>query len=273
MRWVGFIWGSFLVIVGVWYAQLYTKIKLYSRYLPTTAPTRRLCSESSISVANFFVGMYVNKKLTDGLLPAQMIQGLTGNPNLKELPITNYFFRVASTGDAAQKAVQVQELRRELGSTFLDQGLEPTVIGDDIRRQLAVSDGLSSLLQGFLALGLFVGVAALGVISTRAVVERRQQIGVLRAIGYQSNMVGASFLIESSFIALLGILIGVALGLVLSYNMVEFLRKDTPNIQFIVPFGQIAGIVALAYVVSLITTILPARAASKIYPAEALRYE
>jgi ABC-type lipoprotein release transport system permease subunit len=55
--------------------------------------------------------------------------------------------------------------------------------------------------------------------------------------------------------------------------MVQFLRKDTPNIQFIVPFGQIALIVVVAYVVSLITTIVPARNASKIYPAEALRYE
>ncbi len=223
--------------------------------------------------ANFYIGMYVNKKLAATLLPPQMLQGLTGNANLKELPVTNYFFRVANPGNAEQKATQVQELRRQLGSTFLDQGLEPVVIADELKKQLALSDGLSSLLQGFLALGLFVGVAALGVISTRAVVERRQQIGVLRAIGYQRNMVGASFLLESSFTALLGIFIGVGLGLILSYNMVQFLRKDTPTIQFIVPWGQIILIVVVAYVVSLITTILPARNASKIYPAEALRYE
>jgi putative ABC transport system permease protein len=223
--------------------------------------------------ANFYIGMYANKKLAANLVPPQMLQSLTGNASLTELPTTNYFFRVAPNADATQKSSQVQELRRELGSTFLDNGLEPVVIADELRKQLALGQSLGNLLQGFLALGLFVGVAALGVISTRAVVERRQQIGVLRAIGYQRNMVGLSFLLESSFIALLGILIGVVLGLILSYNMVQFIRKDTPTVEYIVPFGQIGLIVVLAYVVSLITTILPARAASKIYPAEALRYE
>ena len=72
--------------------------------------------------ATSYVGMYANKKLAATLLPPQMLQGLTGNPNLKELPVTNYFFRVASTGDAEQKSAQVKELRRELGSAFLDQG-------------------------------------------------------------------------------------------------------------------------------------------------------
>jgi putative ABC transport system permease protein len=116
-------------------------------------------------------------------------------------------------------------------------------------------------------------VAALGVISTRAVVERRQQIGVLRAIGYRRGMVGMSFVLESSFIALLGILIGVVLGLILSYNFVQYFAKDSPTLQWAVPWLQIGGIVLLAYIVSLLTTIAPARQAASIYPAEALRYE
>ena len=53
-----------------------------------------------------------------------------------------------------------------------------------------------------MGLGLIVGVAALGVITARSVVERRQQIGVLRAIGFRRRMVQVSFLLESSFIAL-----------------------------------------------------------------------
>ena len=64
-----------------------------------------------------------------------------------------------------------------------------------------------------MVLGLVVGVAALGVISARAVVERRQQIGVLRAIGFRQGMVQAVFLIESSFIALTSIVAGTILGL------------------------------------------------------------
>ena len=52
-----------------------------------------------------------------------------------------------------------------------------------------------------MGLGLVVGIAALAVVASRAVVERRQQIGMLRAIGYQRGMVALSFLFESGFIA------------------------------------------------------------------------
>jgi putative ABC transport system permease protein len=203
--------------------------------------------------ASYYPGMYVNKDLAQSVAPFP-------------LPVSTYFFKV-------KQGENVEAMRRALGSAFINNGLEPVIISENIKQQQAVGNGLNGLLQGFMALGLLVGVAALGVISTRAVVERRQQIGVLRAIGYQRGMVGMSFLLESSFVALLGILIGVVLGLILSYNFVQFFAQDSPNIKWDVPWLQILGIVALSYVVSLITTVAPARQASKIYPAEALRYE
>ena len=104
-----------------------------------------------------------------------------------------------------------------------------------------------------MASGLMVSIAALGVISLRSVVERRQQIGVLRAIGYRRSMVLASFLMESSFIALLGILLGVGLGALLSYNLVNATSDDVPGLSFTVPWIQIAIIVAIAYAVRLRT--------------------
>jgi putative ABC transport system permease protein len=207
--------------------------------------------------SQFYTGMYINRDLASQVVPPQM---------LAQLPVSTYFFRVKPGEDP-------QALRRALGTAFIDNGLEPVVISDKIHQQQAVTSGLNGLLEGFMALGLLVGVAALGVISTRAVVERRQQIGVLRAIGYQRGMVGMSFMLESSFIALLGILIGVVLGLILSYNFVQYFAKDSPTVQWVVPWLQIGGIVILAYIVSLITTIAPARQAAGIYPAEALRYE
>jgi len=120
---------------------------------------------------------------------------------------------------------------------------------------------------------LLVGIAALGVISLRSVVERRAQIGVLRAIGYRRSMVLASFLMESSFIALLGIFLGVALGTLLSYNLVSFMGEQIPGLTFNLPWAQLGVIVLIAYAFSLLTTYLPARQASRIYPAQALRYE
>jgi putative ABC transport system permease protein len=76
------------------------------------------------------------------------------------------------------------------------------------------------LILGFLGLGLVIGVAALGVISARSVVERRRQIGVLRAIGFQARMVQMSFLLESLFVTLIGVVAGTALGLLVAWNVV-----------------------------------------------------
>jgi putative ABC transport system permease protein len=203
--------------------------------------------------ATSYPGMYVSRDLVRQVAPVQ-------------LPVGTYFFHVKPGEDPEQ-------LRRALGTAFMNNGMEAVVIADQIRKQQAAGNTLNGLLQGFMTLGLLVGIAALGVISTRAVVERRQQIGVLRAIGYRRGMIGASFLLESSFIALLGIIVGVVLGLVLSYNLVLFLQKDTPTVKFNVPWLEILVIVGLSYIASLITTVLPARQASQIYPAEALRYE
>ncbi len=124
-----------------------------------------------------------------------------------------------------------------------------------------------------MALGLVVGIAALGVVAFRSVVERRQQIGMLRAIGFQRRMVRTAFLLESSVVAILGTLLGVVLGLALSYNLVAYVAKTNNSVTFSAPWLQILLIVAIAYVASLLTTYLPARQASRVYPAEALRYE
>src|SRR4029450_1310225 len=83
------------------------------------------------------------------------------------------------------------------------------------------------LMEGFLALGLAVGIAGLGVVMVRAVRERRRTIGVLRALGFQSGTVQRSFLTESSFVALEGIVLGTVLSIVTSY----LLFKNDPDLQ------------------------------------------
>ena len=71
--------------------------------------------------------------------------------------------------------------------------------------------------------------------------ERRQQIGVLRAIGYRRGMVQLSFLLESSFVVLLGVAIGVGLGTVISYLIVREIREDVETIRFAVPVDPDCG--------------------------------
>ena len=185
-----------------------------------------------------------------------------------EVPVTHYRFRLADGVDA-------KSVSRGLEAGLLEFGMETEVYQEVLDDESAAGKAFFRLFTGFMALGLLVGVAALGVVSTRAVVERRQQIGMLRAIGFKRRMVQLSFLMEASFVSVLGCGIGLVLGLGLSYNAVSDIKAEEgiDAILFTVPWLQIGVILAVTYLFSLLTTFLPARQASKIYPAEALRYE
>jgi putative ABC transport system permease protein len=160
--------------------------------------------------------------------------------------------------------------------SFLANGLEAKSTAALLHDLVGASYTLNWLLLGFMGLGLVVGVAALGVISARSVVERRQQIGVLRSIGFQRGMVQLSFLLESSFIALTAIVVGSALGLTVANNVIQD-SAELPSYQgalhFAAPWAHLGIVFVLVYVAALLTTLAPAARAARVYPAEALRYE
>lgn len=177
-----------------------------------------------------------------------------------------FFLKLRPGTDSEAFAKQVEGALVQASADSLDK-----LLSDQQRQQT----GFLLVFQGFMGLGLIVGIAALAVIASRAVVERRQQIGMLRAIGYQRRMVALSFLMESGFIAIAGILVGLVLGLSLAW--VLFTTGDfgdgTEQIDFTVPWLQIAVICGIAFGASMLMTVLPARSASRVPVAEALRYE
>ena len=124
-----------------------------------------------------------------------------------------------------------------------------------------------------MALGLFVGIAALGVIAFRSVVERRQQIGMLRAIGYQTESVTLTFMLESAFVAMMGILSGVVGGVIVSRNLFTTGQFSGEGVEFTMPWSEVLVFVVLAFVVSLFMTWWPSRSAAQVPVADALRYE
>jgi putative ABC transport system permease protein len=136
----------------------------------------------------------------------------------------------------------------------------------------AANRSFFQLMQGFLALGLVVGVAGLGVVMVRAVRERRRTVGVLRALGFPARVVRRAFLIESSFVALEGILLGTGLSIVTSY----LLFRNDDELQaaggaFPIPWWAVSILVAATAAASLAATAWPARQAARIRPAVALR--
>jgi putative ABC transport system permease protein len=176
---------------------------------------------------------------------------------------------------ALQPGVDPTEFATQLESALLPYGVEAqsfVTIADE-----SVAGGMTflRLIEGFMGLGLIVGVAALGVIAARSVVERRQQIGVLRAIGFRASTARLGFMLESAFMALTSIVVGTTLGLLLSYNIIDDGRRQAtwPTVEMIVPWANLLLVFLVVMVVALATSYLPARRASHVYPAEALRYE
>ncbi len=184
------------------------------------------------------------------------------------LPVlpTSYRFQVAP-----ENVENVHELARTLEKQFKENGMNTEVMADEVKDYARINEMFMNLMMAFMGLGLIVGIAALGVIAARSVVERRQQIGMLRAIGFQQGMIQFSFLLESSFVALLGIGLGVGLGAITAYLFMD--DAGIEGMKAVLPWTQITMIMVLAYVASLITTFVPAYRAARIYPAEALRYE
>jgi putative ABC transport system permease protein len=164
---------------------------------------------------------------------------------------------------------------QQLEAAFVANGMQADSLKQLLADFVAANVTMNRLVMGFMGLGLIVGVAALGVITARAVVERRQQIGVLRAIGFRRRMVQLSFLIESSFVALTSIVTGTVLGLIVAHSVISDSRS-TPswqNLSFDVPWANLGIIFLTVYLVALATTFVPAVRASRVYPAEALRYQ
>jgi putative ABC transport system permease protein len=187
-------------------------------------------------------------------------------------------------GDRVQPTIHLFALRpgvdakvtaSRIESAFLANGLEADSLKKLLADSVSANVTINRLIMGFMGLGLIVGVAALGVITARAVVERRQQIGVLRAIGFRRRMVQLSFLLESSFVALTSIVVGTVLGLIVSHNVISNAQRQPSweNLSFDVPWVNLGVIFLAVYLVALATTFAPALRASRIYPAEALRYQ
>ena len=182
------------------------------------------------------------------------------------IPPQTYYFDLGSGASAVDTA-------KTLEKDFARSGLQTSVTAQTILDNDATRRIIFVLLRGFMALGLVVGICALGVIAARSVVERRQQIGMMRALGFQKGQVRLAFLIESSFIALLGIGGGVGLGFGFSGTLIDNIGQNIPGLEYTVPWGALLLVVFVGYAAALLTTYLPARQASKVYPAEALRYE
>ncbi|MCE7913525.1 MAG: lipoprotein-releasing ABC transporter permease subunit [Nitrosomonas sp. PRO4] len=141
-----------------------------------------------------------------------------------------------------------------------------------------------------LILALIIAVAAFNIVSTlvMAVTDKQSDIAILRTLGASPRSIMKIFIVQGTFIGVFGTLLGVTGGMLLAYNVgdvvafiesmfnVQFLSREVYYISEIPTDPQMTDITTVAvtsFVLSLLATIYPSYRASKVNPAEALRYE
>ena len=179
------------------------------------------------------------------------------------LVVSRYYIGTTPGTDPAALAAVLQ-------ARFLDNGAQASSIDQLMDEAFTMTTQVFQLFEGYLALGLLVGIAGIAVVMIRAVRERRRPIGTLRAIGYPSRTIGRSFAIETAFIAAEGTVIGVSLALLTLYTLVT--RSDAMGeAPFAVPWLPLAVLLVATVAASLLATLAPAVSATRIRPAVALR--
>ena len=135
----------------------------------------------------------------------------------------------------------------------------------------------------FIILTLIILVAAFNIISTLVVMvtEKTKDIGILKAVGMTNAKIRAIFTLEGLFIGLFGCILGSGIGITLSLLLKKYqFVKLPPDIYYLdrlpvslVFWPDVGMVILAAFLISLVSTIYPARKAGQLNPLEALRYE
>ncbi|MDD4541906.1 MAG: ABC transporter permease [Eubacteriales bacterium] len=128
----------------------------------------------------------------------------------------------------------------------------------------------SYMIQVFVMISVLLGIASVLAIT---VVQKSRQLGILKAMGIQDGQASLIFVFQGLMLGIAGAILGVLLGLGLSYAFTTFaLNPDgTPVVPLYIDPGFIALSAAFAIVVSTIAALIPARRSSKLNPIEVIR--
>ncbi len=142
----------------------------------------------------------------------------------------------------------------------------------------------------FLILSLIVAVAAFNIVSTlvMAVTDKQADIAILRTLGASPASIMQIFIVQGALIGCIGLAAGVVGGVALALNVgtvvpflervlgIQFLAKDVYYISELpsdLQWGDVGVITGVSFVLTLLATLYPSWRASRVNPAEALRYE
>ena len=157
-----------------------------------------------------------------------------------------------------------------------DKVIEYTDLVDALMGTITIIiDVISYILIAFVAISLVVSSIMIGVITYISVLERRKEIGILRAIGASKHNISSVFNAETFIIGTLAGLLGVGISilLIIPSNLIIHAVTGQENINAILPTAGAFILIGLSIVLTLIGGVIPSRKAAKSDPVTALRAE
>ncbi len=136
-----------------------------------------------------------------------------------------------------------------------------------------ITDALKFFLVAVASIALIVGGVGIMNIMLAAVQERTKEIGLRKAVGAKNSHIVQQFMTETIMITFIGGLVGIILGILVSFIIAKVAQSMGYNWTFIVPISSIILGCFVSIGIGLIFGITPAQRASKLDPIEALRYE
>lgn len=159
----------------------------------------------------------------------------------------------------------------------IDEGEEDDFSVRNIATALGILTNVTNVLKYFLiaiaSISLLVG--GIGIMNSMliAVSQRVREIGLRKAVGARPKHIITQFLIESSFLTLLGGLLGILIGILLSLLAATIIPRLGYDWEFLVPLSSVIIGFSVSLIIGLVFGLYPAWKAARVSPMEALRYE
>ncbi|MDD5193799.1 MAG: ABC transporter permease [Candidatus Nanoarchaeia archaeon] len=229
--------------------------------------------------------------------------------NEKEFQVVGILTAVGNSGDDQQVYISMEDFKELFNSgdrvdqivIQIQSGEDIKTVSENVKRKLmsfrnvnektrdfeimtpeellrsfgTILDIITAFLLGVAGISLLVG--AIGIANTMytSVLERTKEIGVMKAIGAKNSDILNIFVIESGILGLvggiLGIMVGIIVGKIIEYIAVNQLGTNLLRVDF--PWYLIVGCLLFAFLIGSLSGLMPAKQASKLRPADTLRYE
>lgn len=215
----------------------------------TMAVRRRDGTTGALTVGGVF---HANQMLSSVLLSTTALAGYEPNPYISETLVK---------GADGPTAALKQAIKKATGSNPVIEILDRQGMQDQFSRTITST---LNLLYALLAMSVLVAV--LGVVNTMAmsVLERKREIGLLRAIGLDRGGIKRMVRLESALISALGTVVGMVLGSYLAWAAVNTLVVELANITTVIPYSRLSLFLVLTGVVGVLAAVWPARQAARL---------